>query len=231
MSIAENLRRIREKINRTAEKVGTDPKEIILVAATKNVDIFWIQEAVDNGIRIIGENRLQEAKKKFSQLGNVVEWHFIGHLQTNKVRDAVNIFNMIQSVDSLHLAQVINCEAAKNGKIQEILLEVNVGEEITKFGFLEEELLNIFPTIASFPNLSIQGLMSVPPYLPDAEDVRPYFRKVKELSRRLGDCGIPGVKMRYLSMGMTHDFEVAIEEGANMVRIGTGIFGPQNREE
>jgi len=231
MSIAENLRRIREKINRTAKKMGRDPQEIILVAATKNVDTFRIREAMDNGIRIIGENRLQEAKKKFQELGNVVEWHFIGHLQTNKVREAIDIFTMIQSVDSLHLVQLISQEAVKKGKIQEILLEVNVGREITKFGFLEEELLNIIPTIASLPNLSIQGLMTVPPYLPEAEEVRPYFRKLKELSRKLEDCKIPGVKMRYLSMGMTHDFEVAIEEGANMVRIGTGIFGLRNQEE
>jgi hypothetical protein len=228
MGIKENLRSIRERINQVAKKAGRNPKDIILVAATKNVDSFRIREAMDNGIRIVGENRVQEAKGKFQELGEVLEWHFIGHLQTNKVREALNIFSMIQSVDSLRVAKVISQEAMNKGKIQEILLEVNVGEEVNKFGFREEELIAILPAMASLPNLRILGLMTVPPYLSSPENGRPYFRKLRKFSRRLEELGISEVKMQYLSMGMSHDFEVAIEEGANMVRIGTAIFGPRS---
>lgn len=228
MCIKENLRSIRERINQVTKKAGRNPEEIILVAATKNVDSFRIREAIDNGIGIVGENRVQEAKEKFQELGEVLVWHFIGHLQTNKVREALNIFSMIQSVDSLRVAKVISQEAMNKGKIQEILLEVNVGEEVNKFGFREEELIAILPEMASLPNLRILGLMTVPPNLSVPGNGRPYFRKLRKFSRRLEELGILGVKMQYLSMGMSHDFEVAIEEGANMVRIGTAIFGPRS---
>jgi len=184
-----------------------------------------IEEAINAGVKIIGENRVQDAKEKYQILTAGIEWHLIGHLQTNKVKYAVEIFNCIHSVDSIKLAKEIDKYSLQFGKITNILVEVNVSGEETKYGIKSEEVETFLKEISEFPRIRIRGLMTIAPIVEDKEEVRPYFRKLREISKEIENRNIKNVEMKYLSMGMTEDFEIAIEEGANMVRIGRGIFG------
>lgn len=220
--VADNLARIQERIARSAERVGRKPEEVRLLGATKSVPLEKILEAVEAGLRLFGENYIQEALPKISSLGSDVEWHFIGRLQRNKAREAVKYFSMIQSVDSLGLAEALNRRAEQLGKRMPILIEVNLGEEATKGGVSASDLFRVIEALQKYPFLQIQGLMAIPPFTPDPEDSRPYFRTLKTLFDQLDN------EFRHcLSMGMSHDFEVAIEEGSTLVRLGTALFGPR----
>jgi hypothetical protein len=226
MSIKENLEVLRNRIKEAAYRVARDPNEIELVAVTKLVDVAQIKEVLHNKINIIGENRVQEAKIKFSQLKNYnIKWHLIGHLQRNKVKDAIMIFDMIQSVDTITLAKEIDKRAGIANKIMDILIQVNTSGEESKFGISPSSTLEIIQQISKFKNIRIKGLMTIGPLVANPEDTRPYFRKLAELRDEVAQQNIEDVEMRYLSMGMTNDFEVAIEEGSNMIRLGRAIFG------
>lgn len=226
-TIAENIENVQNRIKRAAEKVGRDAKEIKLVTVTKTVDVNRIKEAVEAGLRIFGENRVQEAQKKVASYelrvpSGKIEWHFIGHLQTNKAKYAVQLFDMIHSIDSTALAEELNKQAAKINKIQDALIEVKLSEEETKHGVPKNELMELIESTKDMKNLNILGLMTIPPFFDDAEKTRPYFRRLRELR----DVAVKnGYNLPELSMGMSRDFEIAIEEGATMVRIGTAIFG------
>jgi len=224
-TIKNNLEIINKKIKKAALKVNRNPKEIKLVAVTKTATTEQIEEAINAGVKIIGENRVQDAKKKYQIFTADVEWHLIGHLQTNKVKYAVEIFNCIQSIDSIKLAQEIDKRSLQFGQITDVLVEVNVSGEETKYGIKSEEAEAFLKEISEFPRIRIRGLMTIAPIVENKEEVRPYFRKLRELSKKIKSKNIENIKMDYLSMGMTEDFEIAIEEGANMVRISRGIFG------
>ncbi len=224
-TIKNNLEIINEKIKKAALRANRNPEEIKLVAVTKTATTEQIEEAINAGVKIIGENRVQDAKEKYQILTADIEWHLIGHLQTNKVKYAVEIFNCIHSVDSIKLAQEIDKRSKQFGKIMDVLVEVNVSGEETKYGIKPEEVEPFLKEISGFPRIRVIGLMTIAPIMEDKEEVRPYFRKFRELSKEIKSKHMENVKIDYLSMGMTEDFEIAIEEGANMVRIGRGIFG------
>ncbi|MEW6097181.1 MAG: YggS family pyridoxal phosphate-dependent enzyme [bacterium] len=225
MSVKENLENLQNRIKEAAQKVARNPDEIELVAVTKLVDINQIREAINAGINIIGENRVQEAKSKFSQLKTYdVKWHLVGHLQRNKVRDAIAIFDMIQSVDRIELADEIDKRAGQVNKMIDILIQVNVSGEESKFGVSPSSTIGIIQQIAKFKNIRIKGLMTIAPLVSKSEDVRPYFMELAKLMDKIARQKIENVQMKYLSMGMSNDFEVAIEEGSNMIRIGRAIF-------
>lgn len=224
-TIGENLRAITERINQTSFRVNRKPEEIALVAVTKNVSVEKIKEAIACGIKIIGENRVQEAKEKYPIIGKGVEWHMLGHLQTNKVKPALEIFSLIQSVDSIHLAEAIQKRASMLARKIPILLEVNTSGEPTKYGFDPKVVLEAIESIQKMSNLSIEGLMTIGPGLAveNPEASRKSFQLLYELKNKVETEF--KMKLRYLSMGMSSDFEIAIEEGSNMIRIGTAIFG------
>ncbi|MEW6660727.1 MAG: YggS family pyridoxal phosphate-dependent enzyme [Thermodesulfobacteriota bacterium] len=222
-SIARNLEAVRGRIAAAARKTGRDPALVKLVAVSKTVDLERIKEARDAGQKIFGENYLQEARGKIEALGEAASWHFIGHLQSNKAKAAVALFELIHGVDSLKLARALDTAAAQAGKVQEILIQVNLGGEETKSGVPPDAAPALLREIARLPRLRVAGLMTMPPWFTDPEAVRPYFRGLRELRERLLQlqiCPLPE-----LSMGMSGDFEAAIEEGATLVRIGTAIFG------
>ena len=222
MTVADNVREVAERISRAAARAGRRVEDIKLVAITKTVDIDMIREAIEAGVRVFGENYLQEAREKIAAIGHGVEWHMTGHLQRNKARDAVNLFDMVQTIDSLELAQELDKRARSAGKVISGLIEINIGGEGSKSGIDEDELIPLLDSIKVLNNLTIQGLMTIPPYFDDVEKVRPYFKILRGLSNKAND---EGFSLKELSMGMSHDFEVAVEEGATMVRIGTAIFG------
>jgi len=224
-TIKNNLEIINEKIRKAALKANRNPEEIKLVAVTKTATIEQIKEAINAGVKIIGENKVQEAKEKYKILSADIEWHLVGHLQTNKVKYAIEIFDLIHSVDSIKLAKEIDRRSLQFEMITNVLVEVNVSGEETKYGIKPEEVKSFLKEISEFYGIKVRGLMTIAPIAEDQEEVRPYFRKLRELSEKIKNKNIKNVKMDYLSMGMTEDFEVAIEEGANMVRIGRGIFG------
>ena len=223
--IKNNLEIINEKIKKAALKADKNPEEIKLVAVAKTATIEQIEEAIKAGVKIIGENKVQEAKEKYQIITADIEWHLVGHLQTNKVKYAVEIFDCIHSVDSIKLAKEIDKRSLQFGKTTNILVEVNVSGEETKYGIKPEEVVLFLKNISEFTGIRVRGLMTIAPIVEDKEEVRPYFRKLRELSKEIKSKNIKNVKMDYLSMGMSEDFEIAIEEGANMVRIGRGIFG------
>ena len=225
--IVENLAIVQEKVqqalnNRLNEKFDQTVK---LIAVTKNNDIYAMREAIDAGIKVVGENRIQEALDKKKELNRTVEWHLIGHLQTNKVKQAVLNFDLIHSVDSERLAVEINKVANSLNKVQEILVQVNVVNEISKFGLNIEQVNSFIKTISQHENLKVVGLMLIAPYYENPEEARPIFRKLYEQFMEIKNQQILNVEMKWLSMGMTNDYQVAIEEGANIIRVGTGIFG------
>lgn len=217
---------INQRITSAAIACGRKPEAVKLVAVSKTVPVERIQAAIDAGLRTFGENYIQEAGEKLRQLGDqAVSWHFIGRLQTNKAKHAVPWFDMIHTVDSEKLAREIDKQAQKNGKIQDILIQVNVGGETSKAGVSPEDAESLIRTISPLENLAVKGLMTIPPFFDSPETVRPYFRRLATLRDRIRNQCIPRISMQELSMGMTGDFEAAIGEGATMVRIGSAIFG------
>lgn len=223
MDMARNLEKVRERMARAAARVGRSPEEVTLVAVSKIVEVARIREALALGITHMGENRVQEAQPKIEALaaqGLRPTWHMVGHLQTNKAKAALRLFGMIQSVDSLHLAQSLSRLATSPFPI---LVEVNVAGEATKGGFQPQEMAEVVEKIRALPNLEVLGLMTVAPLVADPEEARPLFRSLRQMGQRLG--------LRHLSMGMTEDFEVAIEEGATIVRIGRAIFSEHKEEK
>jgi pyridoxal phosphate enzyme (YggS family) len=221
-TIKENLLRVMEKIEKAARKVGRDPNEIKLVAVSKTVEAARIKEAIEAGASILGENYVQEAQKKIEEIGHPVSWHFIGHLQSNKAKYAIRLFDMIHSLDSIPLAEELNRRAEQADRVIKVMVEVNLSKEATKFGTDEEAVLNLAKRIHCLNHLYLEGLMTMPPYFDSPEMSRPYYIALRELKGRMVKEGIP---MKELSMGMSNDFEIAIEEGATYVRVGTAIFG------
>ena len=217
--IEENVRKILNSI----------PEGVQLVAAAKTRTPGEILQAVQAGVKIIGENYVQEAEEAYALIGQQVKWHFIGHLQRNKAKKAVEIFDMIETLDSVRLAEEIEKQCAKKNKAMSALIEINSGREVQKFGILPEDAERFLQKISGFRHIRVLGLMTMGPAFGDPEDARPYFVETKKLFEKFKDLSLPGVEMKYLSMGMTNSYKVAIEEGANIVRIGTLIFGP--REE
>jgi len=203
------------------------PPDVMLVAATKTRRPEEILEAVDAGIKIIGDNYVQEAEKKEKVIGNKVKYHFIGHLQRNKVRKIIGFMDMIETVDSFRLAEEINKRAALLNKVMPILIEINSGRESQKAGLFPEDVEKIVRNISDFQNLKIMGFMTMGPRFGNPEDSRPYFIETKKVFEMIKSLNIPNVEMKYLSMGMSNTYRIAIEEGANIVRVGTGIFGPR----
>ncbi len=228
MNVADNIRQVREAMAEAARRSGRPPSAVRLMAVTKTVDDDRIVAAIRAGVEIIGENYVQEAKRKIEKLGKSGEWHLIGRLQTNKAKYAVHLFDMIHSVDRLELAAELDRRARAAGRVMPILIEVNVSGEETKSGVPLDAALDLVRAVAPLENLSIRGLMTMPPWFDDPEEARPYFRALRELRDRIAAEAIPRVEMRELSMGMTDDYAVAVEEGATIVRIGRGIFGERN---
>lgn len=224
--IAENIRHVQERISNAALSCGRDPEDVKLVAVTKTVEPERIRNAIEAGLNCFGENYIQEARQKTEALSDCdVSWHFIGHLQSNKAKYAVRIFDLIHSVDSLKLAREIDRQAQKHGRVQKILVQVNLGEEKSKSGIREKEALELTREISGLENTSVQGLMTMPPFFDQPEKARPFFKSLARLREKIAEENIPGVAAKELSMGMTGDFEVAIEEGATLVRIGSAVFG------
>jgi pyridoxal phosphate enzyme (YggS family) len=229
VDIAANLNAIQTRIAAACERTRRDPASVTLMAVTKTHPPETVQAAADLGIVFMGENKVQEAKAKIPLCPGKLRWHFIGHLQSNKARDAVELFEMIQSVDSLALAQELNKRCEQAGKRMPILLEVNLAGEASKFGYAPERLLAELNDLNALPRLEIHGLMTVPPWKPSPEQVRPFFQQARELKQRCEDT--LGAPLPQLSMGMSGDFEVAIEEGATIVRIGTALFGERAKRK
>jgi PLP dependent protein len=229
MDIAQNLMRVREQIAQAAAKAGSVADEVALVAITKTHPADKVREAIEAGHTLFGESRVQEARAKIPELPSNLRWHFVGHLQKNKIRHALPLFEMIHSVDSLGLAQEINRIAEEEGMHPRVLLEVNVAGEGSKFGFSPEKLRDQMEALLALPRLSILGLMTIPPLAEEAEASRKYFVRLRELRDRLQTDF--RVDLAQLSMGMTQDFSVAVEEGATLVRVGTAIFGERPKRQ
>ena len=228
MSIADNLKNIHDRIAAAAKRAGRDPSSVQLIVVTKTVDAERIREAVAAGAAILGENRVQEAKEKIEKLGQIASWHLIGHLQTNKAKYAVKLFDMIHSVDNLDLAKELDKQAGKIGKIQNVLIEVSIAGESAKAGVDLQEAAGLIREAAKLKHIAIKGLMAVPPLLDNPEMVRPYFQRLRELAAGIAQENIPNVSLQELSMGMSGDFETAVEEGSTVVRVGTAIFGKRS---
>ncbi len=225
MSLADNLEEVQQRIRAACERAGRNPDSVTLLAVSKTHPPETIKAAADCGQIFFGENKVQEAKAKIPLCPGKLRWHFIGHLQSNKCRDAVELFEMIQSVDSLPLAREINKRAEQAARRMPILVEVNMAGEASKFGYQPERLMAELEAINALPRLEIRGLMTVPPWSPEPEESRPHFRRLRELKERAER--VLGAPLPHLSMGMSGDFEVAIEEGATIVRVGTALFGPR----
>jgi pyridoxal phosphate enzyme (YggS family) len=225
MNVADNIRQVREVVAEAAGRSGRSPADVRLMAVTKTVDDDRIAAAVRAHVDIIGENYVQEAKRKIETMGKACEWHLIGRLQTNKAKYAVRLFDMIHSVDRLELAAEIDRRAREAGLVMKVLIEISVAGEETKSGVPIADAVELVRAVAPLPNLSVRGLMTMPPWFDDPEEARPCFRALRELRDRIEAERIPRVEMRELSMGMTGDYGVAIEEGATIVRVGRGIFG------
>ncbi|MEW6676077.1 MAG: YggS family pyridoxal phosphate-dependent enzyme [Nitrospirota bacterium] len=233
-AISDNIRTIYKRISQAAMRTGRNSGDVKLVAVTKTVSIERIKEAVDTGLRIFGENRVQEARAKIEELSRLstidhglptISWHLVGHLQKNKAKMAVQLFDLIHSLDSIGLADELNKYAEKTGKVQKVLVQVKLSEEETKHGVPREGLMDLIKAMSVMKNLKLEGLMTMPPFFEDPEKTRPYFKRLREIRDAVNSSLVTRYSLLELSMGMTHDFEVAIEEGATMVRIGTGIFG------
>ena len=223
--IAKNIKTVYGRIERAAEKSGRKHQDITLVAVSKTFPAEYIIEAAEHGITDIGENRVQETLAKYELIGNRVKWHLVGHLQTNKVRKTVGVFDLIHSVESVHLAEEIN---KRNNNPQKILVEVNTTEEESKFGVGVNDAVNFVREISELPNIAVMGLMTIGVFSADPEESRGYFITLRELKEKIEQYDLGKGEMKYLSMGMSNDFETAIEEGANIVRVGTAIFGSRH---
>ncbi len=226
--IKENIIAIKDNISMICSKNNLNENDITLIAVTKTMNCENINYAIENGITDIGENKVQEVMDKYDLINKNVDWHLIGHLQTNKVKYIINKVKLIHSVDSLSLAEEINKRAAKSGIIKDILIQVNVAMEDTKYGISTDEVDTLIDQISLFSNVRIQGLMTIAPLFNEVEKTRPIFRALREKKDEIIKRNIPNVEMNYLSMGMTGDYNIAIEEGSNMIRVGTGIFGKRN---
>ena len=228
--IPKNIAMVRERIEKAARRAGRDPREITILAAAKSVDIRKMQEAVKAGVTTFGENYVQEAEKKIKDLQRSkkdIYWHFIGRLQKNKAKDVVKLFDTIETVDSIGLAKELNKRAEKKLCV---LIQVSLAKEKTKGGVTEYEALDLTHEISKLANLSLKGLMTIPPFFENPEMSRPYFTELRRLAEKIRREAIPNVIMKELSMGMSHDFEVAIEEGATIIRVGTAIFGEREKK-
>jgi pyridoxal phosphate enzyme (YggS family) len=219
LDIAANLARVRERLARAAERAGRRADDVLLIGVSKTVEVERIRAAVAAGVTALGENRVQEAKTKVAELGRPAAWHLIGHLQSNKVKDALELFDVVHSLDRLELARELERRAAARGRAIEALLQVNVAAEASKGGVSPDGVGEALDAIGKLAHVRVRGLMTIPPEVAQPEDARPWFRRLRELAERHG--------LPELSMGMSGDFEVAIEEGATMVRVGTAIFGPR----
>lgn len=226
--IADNLKQVQQNIEQACVAVSRDPKEVTLVAVSKTKPVSMLMEAYEAGARVFGENKVQEIMDKYDQMPADVQWHMIGHLQRNKVKYIVDKVAMIHSVDSLRLAETIEQEAAKKNVTVPVLIEVNVAEEESKFGVKTTEVIPLLEVISGFSHLKVEGLMTIAPFVDDAEENRPVFQELKKLSVDIEAKNINNISMNVLSMGMTGDYEVASQEGATMVRVGTGIFGERD---
>jgi pyridoxal phosphate enzyme (YggS family) len=219
VDLRANLERVQSAIAASCRRAGRSPDEVLLVAVSKTMGVAEVRRAIEAGARALGENRVQEAKEKIDVLGRPVPWHLVGHLQSNKARDAVRLFDWIQSVDGAVLAVELDRRARALGRTIDVLVEVNVGEEAQKSGVRPDELKPLLHALGDLPALRVRGLMAIPPAAPDPEQSRPYFRRLRELRDANG--------LEHLSMGMSADYEIAVEEGATIVRVGTAIFGPR----
>ena len=226
--VKENLKEVEEKITAACERAGRDRNEVTLIAVSKTKPMEMIEEAYSADKRDFGENKAQEMKEKHDALPDDIKWHFIGHLQTNKVKYVVGRATLIHSVDSLHLAEAIEKESEKKNLVSDILIEVNVACEESKFGLKTDEVEKLVRDVAKLPHLRVKGLMTIAPFVENAEENRNIFRELKALSVDIAAKNIDNISMDILSMGMTGDYEVAVEEGATLVRVGTGIFGERN---
>ena len=226
--IAENLKTVKDKIAQAALRAGRNPQDVQLVAVSKTVSGEPIQQAIEAGVTILGESYIQEARKKIGELGKAVRWDFIGHLQSNKVSYAVDLFEVIHSIDRLSLAQALSTRAAKKRKTLRVLVQVNISGEGAKSGIDTGRVNALVSHIASLPNLTLEGLMTMPPYFTDPEEARPYFVALRKLRDTLMAEQGNRIDLKELSMGMSGDFEVAVEEGATLVRVGTAIFGERS---
>lgn len=226
--VTENIKSVQDKIKEACNKSNRDPDEVTLIAVSKTKPVEMLKEAYDTGIRYFGENKVQEIMDKYEVLPKDIKWHMIGHLQRNKVKYIVDKVELIHSVDSFKLAQEISKEAVKKQVEVAVLIEVNVAEEESKFGITIQNSIELVQEIAMLPNVIIKGLMTIAPYVINPEDNREVFKKLKQLSVDIKNKNIDNVHMDILSMGMTGDYQVAIEEGSTMVRVGTGIFGERN---
>ena len=225
MSIAMNYAEVKSRMEAACVRAGRDPKEVTLIAVSKTKPVSMLMEAYEAGARTFGENKVQEITEKLPQMPEDAKFHMIGHLQTNKVGQVIEKAVLIHSVDSVHLAEKIEKEAAKRNMVKEILLEVNVAEEDSKFGLKMEEVIPTLEIIKTFPHVCVKGLMTIAPFVEDAEENRKYFKELYQLYVDIKTKNIDNGTMSVLSMGMTGDYEVAVEEGATMIRVGTGIFG------
>jgi len=225
LSIVRNLEEIQNRVDRAARKVGRNSESVLIVAVSKTVAIPRIEEAIAAGVQALGENRVQEAREKIAAIGKKVPWHLIGHLQTNKAKQAVSLFEMVHSVDSLRVAEALDQEAGKQEKLLPVLVQVNLSGEASKSGVAADEALELIEEVAKMTHLQLQGMMTIPPYAADPEAGRPIYRGLRELRDHVNSEDLSGTPLHHLSMGMSHDFEVAVEEGATIVRVGTLLFG------
>ena len=226
--VAENLEQVRKNIELACKEAGRDPKEVTLISVSKTKPVSMLQEAYDAGSRDFGENKVQEIMDKVPQLPSDIRWHMIGHLQTNKVKYIIDKVDLIHSVDSIRLAETIDKEAQKHDLIANILVEVNVAKEESKFGLMPEEVDGFIDEIANLKHIQVKGLMTIAPFVENPEKNRTVFADLRKLSVDIAKKNVDNVNVSILSMGMTNDYEVAVEEGATMVRVGTGIFGARN---
>ena len=228
MSLVENLNNVEQKVCEACKRANRNRDEVTLIAVSKTKPISMLEEIYQEGIRDFGENKVQELTEKYENMEKDIRWHMIGHLQRNKVKYIVDKVCLIHSVDSVRLAETIEQEAAKKDVVVDVLIEVNVAEEESKFGLKVEEVISMVEEISKYPHLRIKGLMTIAPYVENPEENRSVFARLRKLSVDIAQKNIDNVSVEILSMGMTNDYEVAIEEGATMVRVGTGIFGERN---
>ncbi len=227
-NLQENILRVQANIEKALDRVGRDKDDVTLIAVTKTVDTDIIQKSLDLGLNNIGENRVQELQRKYEKIGHRATWHMIGHLQTNKVKYILDKVSLIHSLNRISLAKELNKRAKNADRIIDVLIQVNVAEEESKFGFKTEEVIPFIESILPLENIKIKGLMTIAPYSKDPEEVRYVFKNLRKLKETIEGKNYKEVEMEYLSMGMTNDYEIAIEEGSNMVRVGTALFGKRN---
>ncbi|MGE5303851.1 MAG: YggS family pyridoxal phosphate-dependent enzyme [Alphaproteobacteria bacterium] len=227
VDVAANHRRVMERISQAAARTGRDASSVKLLAAAKSQDAELVRAAIVAGVSLIGENYVQEAQAKKARISEAAEWHMIGHLQRNKAKSAVALFDLIETLDSIALALELDKEGRKTKKRIRTFVEVNLAGEESKTGIAKDQVFTLLQEAAKLPNIIVEGLMTVPPFREDPEQTRPYFRELRELLGRMRELQLPNLELKELSMGMSHDYPVAIEEGATIVRIGTALFGPR----